>query len=119
MTPPEVPPPPETPPPPEEVAHKSAAVEVFDAAGDCVTPYIDDVAKLRIAVFREWPYLYDGDMAYEREYLAALTRSAGSVTVLARVDGRIVGASTAMPMTDEHGGFKQPFAEAGIEKRNE
>ena len=31
---------------------------------------IDALASLRIAVFREWPYLYDGDAAYEREYLA-------------------------------------------------
>ena len=31
---------------------------------------LDDVAALRIAVFRDWPYLYDGDPDYERRYLA-------------------------------------------------
>ena len=31
---------------------------------------IDDLARLRISVFRDWPYLYDGDLAYERAYLA-------------------------------------------------
>jgi hypothetical protein len=30
---------------------------------------LDGVASLRIAVFRDWPYLYDGSLDYEREYL--------------------------------------------------
>jgi hypothetical protein len=29
--------------------------------------------SLRIAVFRDWPYLYDGSLEYEREYLARPT----------------------------------------------
>ena len=31
---------------------------------------LDDLARLRITVFRDWPYLYDGDLDYERRYLA-------------------------------------------------
>lgn len=30
---------------------------------------LDDMARLRIKVFRDWPYLYDGDVDYERRYL--------------------------------------------------
>ena len=30
---------------------------------------LGDVAALRIAVFRDWPYLYDGDADYEARYL--------------------------------------------------
>ncbi|MEC7259057.1 MAG: GNAT family N-acetyltransferase, partial [Pseudomonadota bacterium] len=40
---------------------------------------LDDVARLRIAVFRDWPYLYDGDLAYERDYLEGFRASAGAV----------------------------------------
>ena len=35
--------------------------------GDAVAGALDDLARLRIAVFRDWPYLYDGDVAYERD----------------------------------------------------
>lgn len=35
--------------------------------GDTLTSALDDVARLRISVFRDWPYLYDGDLEYERE----------------------------------------------------
>ncbi|NBO21620.1 MAG: GNAT family N-acetyltransferase, partial [Rhodobacteraceae bacterium] len=37
--------------------------------GPAVAEVLDDVARLRIAVFRDWPYLYDGDLNYERRYL--------------------------------------------------
>ncbi len=32
-------------------------------SGSQIAPYIDELAQLRITVFREFPYLYDGDEA--------------------------------------------------------
>ena len=55
------------------------------------------LAALRIEVFLEWPYLYDGTEAYEVEYLTEFISEAGSVLVVAEVDGAIVGAATASP----------------------
>ena len=46
--------------------------------GDAVAGVLDDLARLRIAVFRDWPYLYDGDVDYERDYLTAY-QSPGAV----------------------------------------
>ncbi len=74
-----------------------------------------DLAKLRIAVFREFPYLYDGDMAYEQQYIKQYVRSPGSVIVLAMDGDAIVGASTALPLADETDAFKQPFIELKID----
>ena len=70
---------------------------------------LDDVARLRIAVFRDWPYLYDGDLAYERDYLRAY-QSPGAVVVAALDAGRIVGAATGAPMTDHADDFAAAFA---------
>lgn len=83
--------------------------------GDQLTPHIDDLARLRISVFREFPYLYDGNRAYEAEYLAGYARSAASLCVLAVDDGQVVGASTALPLADETLAFRQPFEQAGLE----
>ena len=52
------------------------------------------LAALRIEVFRAWPYLYDGSEAYEAHYLAEFMAAAGSVLVVAEVEGAIVGAAT-------------------------
>ena len=37
--------------------------------GAAITPYLPTLARLRISVFRDWPYLYDGATSYEGEYL--------------------------------------------------
>lgn len=91
----------------------AATIDVQRVSGAELRPYLNEVAKLRIAVFREWPYLYDGDMDYEREYLAAFGQSADSVFVLAHEDGRLIGASTGLPLADDLGVFQVPFVDHG------
>ncbi len=75
---------------------------------------LEDVARLRIAVFRDFPYLYDGDMAYERAYLAAGWASPGAVLVGAFDGDRLVGAATGSPLTDHAAEFATAFAGTGI-----
>lgn len=75
---------------------------------------LDELARLRIAVFREFPYLYDGDAGYEARYLQAYVDAPDSLCVLALDGGRVVGASTALPLADEDAAFQQPFLERGI-----
>jgi GNAT superfamily N-acetyltransferase len=82
--------------------------------GADVQPYLAAVAALRIAVFREWPYLYDGDRDYETGYLATYARSPESLFVLAIDGGTVVGASTGVPLSDETAAFRSPFEERGI-----
>lgn len=77
--------------------------------GDDVTPALDDLARLRIAVFRAWPYLYDGDLEYERDYLKVY-QSPGAVVVTAWDDDRMIGASTGAPMEDHADDFAAAFA---------
>ena len=76
--------------------------------GDAVARALDDVARLRIEVFRDWPYLYEGDLDYERNYLTAY-QSPGAVVVVAENDGRIVGAATGAPMVDHADDFAAAF----------
>ncbi|RZA14543.1 MAG: GNAT family N-acetyltransferase [Lysobacteraceae bacterium] len=84
-------------------------------SGEALLPHLDAVAALRIAVFADWPYLYDGDPAYEREYLDAYARSARSVVVLARDGDGIVGASTGIPLAEDAPAFQAPFPARGLD----
>ena len=90
------------------------AVRIVRIAGPGIGHYLDDVARLRIEVFREFPYLYDGDAAYEARYLQTYVRSARSVFVLAFDEERVIGASTGLPLADEEEVFQRPFIERGI-----
>ena len=91
------------------------AITLETLSGAALLPRLDDVAALRIAVFRDWPYLYDGDVGYEREYLAAYAQSPNSVVVLARDGGNVIGASTGIPLAEDSAEFQAPFPERGID----
>ncbi|WP_410219359.1 N-acetyltransferase family protein [Paracoccus sp. (in: a-proteobacteria)] len=78
--------------------------------GDALAAALDDVARLRITVFRDFPYLYDGDEDYERDYLRAY-QSSGAVVVAALDGDRIVGAATGAPMADHAADFAAAFSE--------
>lgn len=90
-------------------------IEIHTFHGPEIVPHLAAVAALRIEVFRDWPYLYDGDTAYEREYLAVYARSPDSLFVLAIDRGEVVGASTGMPLADESAAFQLAFREQGID----
>lgn len=91
-----------------------AAPAIACFRGAAIAPYLDDAARLRTAVFRDWPYLYEGDLAYERDYLAAYAASPDSVFVLA-IDGDVVvGAATGLPLADDTAAFHAPFMQRGI-----
>ncbi len=77
--------------------------------GAAVAAVLDDLARLRIAVFRDWPYLYDGDLDYERDYLRAYS-SPGAVVVAAYDGDRMIGAATGAPMEDHAEDFAAAFA---------
>lgn len=83
--------------------------EVRVLTGGALHSAIDDIARLRIAVFRDWPYLYEGDLAYEREYLKDYTHP--TAVVVAAMEGtRIVGAATGMALEVHADDFAAPFA---------
>ncbi|MBC7281841.1 GNAT family N-acetyltransferase [Hoeflea sp.] len=80
---------------------------------------LDDLARLRIAVFAAWPYLYEGDAAYEQRYLARFAASPGAVIIAAYdSSGRMAGAATAAPLADHADEFASPFAKAGLDPRD-
>lgn len=76
-------------------------------------------AELRITVFRDFPYLYDGSFEYESDYLNVYLRSDRSVFVavkdLGRKDHQLVGLSSAIPLRDENESVKTPFLKAGYD----
>jgi GNAT superfamily N-acetyltransferase len=88
--------------------------------GSALNAYIPDLARLRIRVFREYPYLYDGSESYEQRYLETYARCDQAMAILALdntrpLGERVIGASTGIPMRHETEAFKQPFADAGID----
>jgi GNAT superfamily N-acetyltransferase len=80
-----------------------------------VTPLLPEIARLRVEVFREFPYLYDGDTAYEQKYLRIYAETPGAAVIVARDGERVVGVSTCLPLAAEHPPVQQPFLDAGLD----
>ncbi|MEM9423131.1 MAG: GNAT family N-acetyltransferase [Pseudomonadota bacterium] len=83
------------------VRQRPMAIECQVIRAGEISAHLDKLAYLRTMVFREWPYLYDGDPDNERDYLRNYAVP-GAVLVLAEDAGRVVGAATAMALTS-HG----------------
>ena len=84
-------------------------------SGAALRQYIDELAQLRMQVFRDFPYLYDGDAVYEARYLSTYIEAPDSIIVLAFDGTKAVGASTGVPLKYETAEVKQPFIEAGFD----
>ncbi|MCC7466845.1 MAG: GNAT family N-acetyltransferase [Saprospiraceae bacterium] len=71
------------------------------------------LAELRIRVFRDFPYLYEGTLDYELEYLKTYAQSDRAL-LFAVYDGeKMVGATTCIPLADETPEVQEPFLKAG------
>jgi len=89
-------------------------LEIKTVSGKDLLPHMEAIARLRISVFRAFPYLYDGDMEYEKKYLSTYMNKADAMTVLVLDGGKAVGASTALPLVHETGEVIRPFFARGI-----
>lgn len=90
-------------------------IKVFPVRGEQALKYIPSLAHLRIEIFREFPYLYQGDYAYEEKYLQTYIKSSGSIIIIATDNDRVIGASTALPLKDETENCIKPFREIGYD----
>lgn len=90
-------------------------VRVTRLFGKEIGPVLADLARLRIEVFRAFPYLYDGDFEYEARYLHDYAKAQDSVLVIAAEGDTIVGAATAAPMRHQNVKFRAPFESRGFD----
>lgn len=80
--------------------------------GSEIESVFDGLAALRITVFRDYPYLYEGSFDYEKEYLKTYSQSERAF-LFAVYDGpKMVGATTCIPLRDETADIRKPFKEA-------
>jgi len=83
--------------------------------GEALMAALPALARLRIEVFRAFPYLYDGSEAYERTYLATFAKSRDAIVVAATDGEGIVGCATASALATNYNEVAAPLAATGID----
>ena len=78
--------------------------------GPAVIPYLSEIARLRITIFEEYPYLYKGSQEIETKYLQAYAEAPDACVFVVRDGETIIGAVTGVPLSGEPASFTAPFA---------
>jgi GNAT superfamily N-acetyltransferase len=84
-------------------------------SGQEILTQMEALAALRIRVFRDWPYLYEGTAEYEAHYLQVYVDCPRSLAVLVWDGERCIGASTCLPLADALPDMQQPFVARGMD----
>lgn len=80
-----------------------------------ISNFLASIANLRIKVFREFPYLYEGDLEYEKKYLSRYINAPNSLCILVFDQDHLVGMSSCLPFIEEEDDIKKPYLDAGID----
>lgn len=80
--------------------------------GSNIANYTHEVASLRCDIFKEFPYLYQGNLSFEYKYIENFSKQQDSVLLLAYKENLLIGCSTGMPLLDNfHEELKLIFRE--------
>ena len=91
------------------------SLRVEALSGAALQAALPDLARLRIEVFRAFPYLYEGSLDYERSYLSHFAASEGAALIAALDGAEIVGVSTAAPLASQAEETIAPFRARGMD----
>lgn len=84
------------------------------AIGSEIAALIPQLGQLRMEVFHDFPYLYEGSFEYEKNYLQIYSQDPLSLAFGIFDNDRLVGATTGIPLTGESPEIQQPFIEQGL-----
>lgn len=100
------------------------SVEIRVLNPDEANARLNEIAALRIRIFRDFPYIYDGSLQYEVQYLRRYFQApdarfvAAFSTEIATADNVkkevLVGVATCLPLTQEEDFVQKPFLKAGF-----
>ena len=80
---------------------------------EAMRPWLPALARLRVTVFRDWPYLYDGAPDAEAVYRGSLARCPRAGLAVASDGEQVVGCATCLPLADEDDHLQAPLRARG------
>ncbi|WP_341905838.1 GNAT family N-acetyltransferase [Fluviicola taffensis] len=84
------------------------------ALGAEIDELIPQLGQLRIAVFHDFPYLYEGSLEYEQDYLYGYTQNPLSIAFGIFDGAKLVGATMGIPLNSVAKTTQQPFIDRGL-----
>lgn len=92
-------------------------MEIRSYTGQQVKDHIPEIARMRIEILREYPFLYEGDVEYEKRYLNKFASMKDAITILVFDNGSLVGAATGFPFIYDAENLQQALHSAGFDPK--
>ncbi|MCH9625583.1 MAG: hypothetical protein S4CHLAM123_07590 [Chlamydiales bacterium] len=93
-------------------------IKITALTGREIHPLLPKLAELRIEVFSEYPFLYEGSLENEKQHLKKFLTINDAILVVAFDQDKIVGISTGYPFIYEAGNLKETFISVGRDPKN-
>lgn len=90
-------------------------IHVRAFTGAALKPYIHSLAKLRMEVFRDYPYFEEPNLEHETHYLKKLATCKEAIGVLIFDNTTLVGASLGYPLNIEEPAILRPFKDRQLD----
>lgn len=90
------------------------SITIEKYAGSEARKIAEDLAHLRLKVFWDFPYLYEGTVEYEKTYLETYFKAKHSFILIVKDGDKIVGATTGIWAREEEESFKKPLQAYGL-----
>lgn len=81
--------------------------------GKDIQRYFEPFTQLRMAFYRDYPYLYAGNKEFERKYFSMFTTHEDSRLIVAKEEDKIVGAILGAPLKATAEEVQRPYKEQG------
>lgn len=92
---------------PQGDGRTSSSIVIDVLRGNEVIPYLQKLAELRITFYRSYPYLYEGTLTEEENYLSMYANSENSILVVAKKGEEVVGAVAGISLLETHAMHKK------------
>lgn len=90
-------------------------IKICKFTGSAINTYLPGIARLRVEIFRDYPYLFEDNMRDETEYLKNYSNCKEAMVVIVFDGSEIVGVSTGIPLQYEQNDVKKAFQEREID----
>jgi len=87
--------------------------QIVEFTDEKISQFLPSISRLRIEIFSDYPYLYDGDEESERKYLKKFHEMKDSLMIGSFDRGNLIGGSTGYPLVYESESLTRSFLEHG------
>lgn len=77
------------------------SIRIETLVGSDMEKALDGLAALRIQVFQEWPYLYEGNLEHEKNYIKTFAKLKHAALIGAFDHEKLVGAATCSALVEQ------------------